>query len=260
LSTYLTELAKESPKEQISIFHDLLKELGTLRRQISKTVAPWAKYFGNFVTSGLSSKDFVHPLSFPAWNTYLRHWITELIGTPLPSTCDDILIALTQIERDEFQTISKIKEQNFIAIVSPGSESKPTGGALKLSCEKSDKSALDNLVITFYHSPAQDNLEMIAPYFAEALSPNLADEPEKLLERLAELFFRANHLSIFERGQAAIIGWLVQGIANSWGYSLRYSDAWTGPNHPNPDQHALSHFSFAKFLEEFKKNVELKKL
>lgn len=102
----------------------------------------------------------------------------------------------------------------------------------------------------------EEDYARIAEHFFDALNAN--GDLEILQSYLAKFLLAMAHASLLVRGQAAVIEWMLQLLANVNGYQLSYSKEWSGgEKHLQPEQQALSSFDVVNFTEDFKKNVIL---
>ncbi|KWT92136.1 MULTISPECIES: hypothetical protein [unclassified Variovorax] len=66
-----------------------------------------------------------------------------------------------------------------------------------------------------------------------------------------------SHASTFDRGGAAISEMMIKAFALHRRYALAFSPAWMPPDHPQPDQQALSEPDRDKFILAARGNIIL---
>ena len=95
----------------------------------------------------------------------------------------------------------------------------------------------------------------LAPAFIDALL--WSGDLQQLQDSLASSFYDLARSSAFERGLASITEVFTGSIAALHGYALTFSKEWQPPDHPAPDQQALSEFDRDRFIEAARTHIVL---
>lgn len=132
------------------------------------------------------------------------------------------------------------------------------------SLEKDANKAIRNPIavteiMCWHPAPIWRRAEVVlAPDFLEALG--WTHDPQQLQDKLASIFYDMSDTSTFDRGGASISEMMIKAIAALHGYALEFSPDWTPPDHPQPDQQALSEFDRDKFIQAARKHILLRKI
>lgn len=251
-----------------NLMDSLFMNLGDERLEIAKLTNRDTRFGRKFSYSTQEMRDPINEQSFPAWNRLLQSQLHDIFQKILNDSGKDTIEATTFLQKldgQESETmLFKTFGGNSFCIL--GGET-PYLGYMGCYIVNLAEEFLNNIThesikayqhrIIFHHANyREDFYKVITPDFQKALLWDKKDT-EILKTHLARILFLMAHSSTFMRGQAAITEWLLAGLSLAHGYQLKWSETWTGPNFPNPDQHALTIFNIDVFVNEFKNNTLL---
>lgn len=266
----IQDLYARTPLSKISfenLVDSVLTNLGEERLFIANLTNKDARFGRKLINSTQNMQDPIHDKSFPAWN--------HMLQTLLQNKFQSILTAHGQTSIEKTLFLEKLDKatSGTIVFVPFGGNSLWLSGGMNLLYDTGgfvinlSEKFLDNITeetikacqhkITFYHvSYIKDFYKIITPDFQKALLWNGKDLVV-LKTYLARILFTMAHSSTFMRGQAAITEWLLASLSLAHGYQLKWSNVWTSPQFPSPDQHALSTFDIGVFINNFIENAHL---
>lgn len=251
-----------------SIVNSLLDILGNSRLSIALLTNKDRSFGTKFCHSRQEMRDPINERSFPAWNRHLQFLLQNIFQKNLNDDSGNTIEPTTFLQKLNGQKCGAIlvKESGTNSLCLSGEETPyhmyMGGFNVNLSEEFLSNITHESIQtyqhkITFYHASYREDIyKIIAPDIRVALLWDKR-EPAILKKYLARILWIMAHSSTFMRGQAAITEWLLTGLSLAHGYQLKWSDAWTSPQFPSPDQHALTTFDINVFINNFMENTKL---